>query len=375
MSFVMIFSIISWGTFIESKAAGNRTYGNYTRYTVHIDSSSTSVIPDSSPFVTFNRTHTSDNTFPVYQQSGVNYLPETGLWRKADTFDFYRYSGSEFFTPDLNASGYQIDISNISGTYKSSNIGSLSVVIGSNASIAGDNCVSVINQPFASQSGTRLFVPISELSGGAWFWWVHGSACLYEYRFDLHQNTSSSVYPTYDIDITFTANVRPYYDSYASSGDIQQSTDAIKKGNELQKEANETSKGIFSSLKDFFGSFFSNLINSVISLFVPSSDEMSALFDQLNQFFSDRFGFLYAPFDYMVRLCGVFTSSTGSTSLTFPGFSIMGEQVWPDMSYDLASDELVGTILGYVRTGTGILLAGYFIMYLQGFFKERFGSG
>ena len=53
----------------------------------------------------------------------------------------------------------------------------------------------------------------------------------------------------------------------------------------------------------------------------------------------------------------------------------MGEQVWPDMSYDLASDELVGTILGYVRTGTGILLAGYFIMYLQGFFKERFGSG
>lgn len=140
-------------------------------------------------------------------------------------------------------------------------------------------------------------------------------------------------------------------------------------------EQNNTSKGILSKITDFFSSFFSNLINSVISLFVPSSDEMSALFDQLNQFFSDRFGFLYAPFDYMIRLCGVFTSSTGETSLTFPGFSIMGEQVWSDMTYDLASDELVGTILGYVRTGTGILLAGYFIMYLQGFFKERFGTG
>lgn len=161
----------------------------------------------------------------------------------------------------------------------------------------------------------------------------------------------------------------------ATSADIKQNTDAVEKGNKLQEEANETSKGIFASIKDFFGSFFSNLINSVISLFVPSSDEMSALFDQLNQFFSNRFGFLYAPFDYMIRLCKFFISSTGSTSLTFPGFSIMGEQVWADQTYDLASDELVGTILGYVRTGTGILLAGYFIMFLQNFFKERFGTG
>ena len=140
-------------------------------------------------------------------------------------------------------------------------------------------------------------------------------------------------------------------------------------------ESTTVQKNIFSSITDFFGSFFQNIINAFVSLFVPSSEEMSGLFDQLNQFFSDRFGFLYAPFDYMIRLCKVFTSSTGSTSLTFPGFSIMGEQVWADQVYDLASDELVGTILGYVRTGTGILLAGYFIMFLQNFFKERFGTG
>lgn len=140
-------------------------------------------------------------------------------------------------------------------------------------------------------------------------------------------------------------------------------------------ESTTVQKNIFSSITDFFGSFFQNIINAFVSLFVPSSEEMSGLFDQLNQFFSDRFGFLYAPFDYMIRLCKVFTSSTGSTSLTFPGFSIMGEQVWADQTYDLASDELVGTILEYVRTGTGILLAGYFIMYLQHFFKERFGTG
>lgn len=141
------------------------------------------------------------------------------------------------------------------------------------------------------------------------------------------------------------------------------------------KEQTETQKGIFGSIKDFFGSFFQNLIDSVIGLFVPSSDEMSDLFGQLNDFFSDTFGFLYAPFDYLIQLIGVFTSSTGTTGLTLPGFSIMGHEVWGDQTYDISSDPVAGQVLGYVRIGTGVLLAGWFIMYLQDFFKERFGKG
>ncbi len=153
---------------------------------------------------------------------------------------------------------------------------------------------------------------------------------------------------------------------------IDKSTQHTEK---IMGEVNETSKGIFGAIKDFFGSFFQNLIDSVIGLFVPSTEEMGGLFDELNQFFSDTFGFLYAPFDYLFRLVGVFTSSTGSTGLTFPGFSIMGYEVWPDMTYDIANDPVAGKVLEYVRMGTGVLLAGWFIMYLQDFFKERFGSG
>lgn len=149
----------------------------------------------------------------------------------------------------------------------------------------------------------------------------------------------------------------------------------MQKGNEIAEETKETTKGIFSSITDFFGNFFQNLIDTVVSIFVPSAEEMGDLFGQLNDFFSNTFGFLYAPFDYIIQLLGVFTSATGDTGLTFPGFSIMGYEVWPDITYDLSEDELVGTILGYVRTGTGILLAGWFIMYLQDFFKERFGKG
>ncbi len=161
-------------------------------------------------------------------------------------------------------------------------------------------------------------------------------------------------------DITLTINYREVY-GYSDGQKIDRVNDSVKEQTEVQK--------------GFFGSFFSNLIDAFVSIFVPSSEEMSGLFDELNQFFSDRFGFLYAPFDYMIQLLGVFTSTdTGSTGLTFPGFSIMGYEVWPDLTYDLASDELVGTILEYVRIGTGILLGGWFIMYLQDFFKERFSQ-
>lgn len=177
----------------------------------------------------------------------------------------------------------------------------------------------------------------------------------------------------------YTMRIYDYAGKGVSDTDITDQTkaitDKITETNKKIEEGNKTTSNIFKSITDFFGSFFKNLINSVISLFVPTAAEMSGLFEQLNQFFSDRFGFLYAPFDYMIRLLGVFTSSTGSTGLTLPGFSIMGYEVWGDQTYDLASDPLVGKICEYVRTGTGILLAGYFIMYLQNFFKERFGSG
>ena len=197
-------------------------------------------------------------------------------------------------------------------------------------------------------------------------------------------------YPKIDVRFgvpdAYTIGLFEYAGSNISNSDLEDQTqqitdkidstnDKIDSTNEKLDEANETSKGIFASITEFFGSFFKNLIDSVISLFVPSADEMGELFNQLNQFFSDRFGFLYAPFDYMIRLMQVFLSSTGGTSLTFPGFSIMGYEVWPDLTYDLSEDPLVGQICGYVRIGTGILLAGYFIMYLQNFFKERFGSG
>ncbi len=148
-----------------------------------------------------------------------------------------------------------------------------------------------------------------------------------------------------------------------------------EENNKLQEEQNETSKGILGAIKDFFGSFFGNLIDSVVSLFVPSADEMSDLLDRLNEFFSNTFGFLYYPFEILIDFLNVFIDSSAETELTFPSFSIMGHEVWSEQRYDLSSDTLAGKVFSYVRIGTGALLAVAFILYFREFFDKRFGGG
>lgn len=108
---------------------------------------------------------------------------------------------------------------------------------------------------------------------------------------------------------------------------------------------------------------------------MPTTEEMGDLFNRLNDFFSDTFGFLYYPFDFIVDAFNIFLEADSETGLTIPAFSIMGYEVWSDMTYDIASDSLVGSIFGYVRMGTGAMLAMWFVNYLRNFFDKRFGGG
>jgi hypothetical protein len=63
-----------------------------------------------------------------------------------------------------------------------------------------------------------------------------------------------------------------------------------QEGNNLQKEQNDISKGIFDKIADFFGSFFSNLMDSIKGLFIPEDGYFSDFFTRLNDFFFDKLG-------------------------------------------------------------------------------------
>lgn len=106
-----------------------------------------------------------------------------------------------------------------------------------------------------------------------------------------------------------------------SSSDVGKVNDSVDKGNQLQQEANETSKGILGKITDFFGSFFENIINSLKSLFIPDDGYFSDFFNRLNQLFSDKLGILYAPVDLFIKfLQGIQNADVGSSvGLTFPG--------------------------------------------------------
>lgn len=145
---------------------------------------------------------------------------------------------------------------------------------------------------------------------------------------------------------------------------------------EQDKLQHEENKTFFGGVTDFFDSFFDNLIDSIVGIFIPDDETMSALFDELEAFFEEKFGFLYYTFDFLTDLIDVFINTeSGSTGLTLPGFEIMGYTVWEDTTYDLTSEPVVGEIFGYVRVGTGVMLSAWFLMFLSNFFDKRFGGG
>lgn len=191
----------------------------------------------------------------------------------------------------------------------------------------------------------------------------------------------------YDIYNIFTVSYTGYkteteYENAMSTIQAElsnQTSELVEQNNKLDKqteelenqtaeleEQTETQKGIFASIQEFFGSFFQNLIDSIVGLFVPSTDEMKELFDRLMDFFNERFGFLFYPFDFFIRIVELFMDSDGgSTAITFPGFSIMGYQIWNDTTFDLTEYEMIVDLFGYVRMLTGLFISVGFINYLK----------
>lgn len=144
--------------------------------------------------------------------------------------------------------------------------------------------------------------------------------------------------------------------------------------NSVQNIGNKVNE-LLTDTKDFFGNFFENLKDAVVGLIVPSEEEMQSLIDELNTFFSEKFGFLYYPFDFLIRAFDVLMGEGAGTALTFPGFEIMGYEVWPDITYDITENEIADMLFTSVRIVTGALLSLAFINYLRAFFDKRFGGG
>lgn len=99
----------------------------------------------------------------------------------------------------------------------------------------------------------------------------------------------------------------------------------------LLTDVSNTNKNIFSTIGDIFNllnpfhdNFFGRklvelIIDGLKSLFIPENEYFSNYFDELNNWFSDRLGFLYYPLDVLFDLLNRFLSlSSENLAITIP---------------------------------------------------------
>lgn len=316
--------------------------------------------------------------FEGYHSDGESsYFGELNLDCSYVAMGFCRDSILKMFTTSADVYGYSVKVKHYLGEYAlKSSIRSVSFLVGDESDIL---------------NGSSFRTSVSDGSQQTSVFWLKNDNSVrdiflsplieFTYSEQDFDSDSASIDVWYRVDIEVVPYTKEEYNASVSA--IEKQTLELKKQTlemeeqtEELKEQTETQKGMLSKMSEFFGGFFDNLKNAVIGLFVPSKEEMSSLFDRLMQFFNETFGFLFYPFDFIVRLVELFlTSANDDTSIVFPGFSIMGMQVWETMEIDLTAYEVTRELFGYVRMLTGAIIAFGFIDYLRKYFDKRFGGG
>lgn len=121
-------------------------------------------------------------------------------------------------------------------------------------------------------------------------------------------------------------------------------------------DENDTDYGLFSLLGNFFSGFFSNFGNMLKDLFIPTKEQMQSLFADMENFFSDKLGFLWFPFDLAITIVETFTYGDSNSMITLPPISINilgGVDLFEGAQFDM---DAVG-IFPYVRMVSSLVLA------------------
>lgn len=169
------------------------------------------------------------------------------------------------------------------------------------------------------------------------------------------------------INVSFVLNVADASDDEVASQGVSVTDigtqNAISEGNEIAQDTNDTSHSILTSITDFFGSFFENLIG----IFVPEDGYFSGWFDRVNNLLSDKLGMLYAPFDLVIStLQAIYNADSTESGIPFPG--IRWEDTWliEPFTFTFASlGDSFDDLRDKVYFATDTVLVFTFLMLLQ----------
>lgn len=144
-----------------------------------------------------------------------------------------------------------------------------------------------------------------------------------------------------------------------------------------EPEPDDPSWGIFGLLSNFFGGFFNNLGGMLKDLFIPTKDQLLSLFGELEEFFTEKLGFLWYPFDFAIEIAQAFGEGYADSSFTVPPIDIDilgGIHLYDGGTFDM---DATG-IFSYVRIFTSIVLScatlGLAMNKWDEFIKGEFGE-
>lgn len=108
-------------------------------------------------------------------------------------------------------------------------------------------------------------------------------------------------------------------------------------------------------------------------LFIPSEDYFPSLIERLNQFFSDRFGFLYYPIELVIDFIGrAMALEDKPPTIAIPELGWEDNVLIPAQTYtfDFLSSEPWSTIHGYYLMAIDVALIMAFVKLLQSTLRE-----
>lgn len=159
-------------------------------------------------------------------------------------------------------------------------------------------------------------------------------------------NTENTLYSGYTSCVYFDEEMQ-VIKTYVEDGDYAE---------ELPPGEDNVNMTIYERINSFFSSFFVKCGDMLKDLFIPTKEQIQSLFTDMENFFSDKLGFLWYPFDLAITIVETFTYGEADSMLTVPPITINilgGIDLFPGGQFDM--DE-VG-IFPYVRIVTSILLA------------------
>lgn len=127
---------------------------------------------------------------------------------------------------------------------------------------------------------------------------------------------------------------------------------------EVQPDDSYSEEDAGTSILGMLSNFFTNFPQMLKSLFVPEAEDIQDLLSRMNSWFSDRFGFIWFPFDFAIQIVDAFAFGESNSTLTVPAFvlnlgSVGTYTIWNEYTFDF---DTIG-IFEYVRYFNSMCLA------------------